>query len=56
MLNFKGEKKMNKYKIVPYDVVNDMYLLKKRILLIFWFTIGFGKKEKILKTLKEIDK
>lgn len=46
---------MKKYKIVPYDIVNDIFLLKKRIFLIFWFTIGFGKKEKLLKTLKEIN-
>jgi hypothetical protein len=47
---------MEKYKIAPYDIVNDIYLLKKRIFLIFWFTIGVGKKDKLLNTIEQIKK
>jgi len=38
---------MNKYKAVPFDLVHNIWLLKKRTFFIFWKTIGIGSREKV---------
>lgn len=46
---------MKKYKIKPYDVVGDIWLLNKRIFLIFWWCIGVGTKKEVLEAIKELE-
>ena len=35
---------MKKYRIKPYDLVNDIWLIQKRFLWIFWLSISAGSE------------
>lgn len=43
---------MKKYKIVSFDSVNDIWILKERFLF-FWKTIGCGSKKTLEIFIKE---
>lgn len=34
---------MKKYRIQPYDVVNNVYMVQRRVLFIFWAPAGIGR-------------
>jgi len=38
---------MPKYRIIPYDIVNDIWILQERFLFIFWKWIGTGRKHEV---------
>jgi|688.fasta_scaffold2212714_2 hypothetical protein len=38
---------MSKYRIKEYDILNNIYLLQERFLLVFWRSISVGSKEKL---------
>lgn len=38
---------MNKYRIKDYDILNNIYLLQERFLLVFWKSISVGSREKL---------
>ena len=47
---------MNKYRIIPYDMINDIWIIQKRILWIFWKTIGVGSKHKCQQMVDRLNK
>lgn len=38
---------METYRIKEYDVVNDIWILQKRVFGIFWKSLGVGSKRKL---------
>lgn len=38
---------MKRYRIKPYDLVNDIWILQERFLLFFWKSMGAGSKAKV---------
>lgn len=40
---------MKMYRIKPYDLMNDIYILEKRVFLFFWIPLGCGSKEEVIK-------
>jgi len=45
-----------KYKVKPYDVVNDIWIIYERVFFIFWRNIGVGTREKCEKYVKDNEK
>jgi len=45
---------MKKYKAVPFDLVHNIWFLKKRIFFIFWKTIGIGPREKVEEAINKL--
>ena len=46
---------MKKYRMKPYDLVNDIWILQRRFLLVFWIPMGVGSKQKIEAKLAELE-
>jgi hypothetical protein len=44
---------MNKYKIVPFDEIHDIWILKRKIWWIFYEYAGLGTKAELEKFIKE---
>lgn len=44
---------MRKFRIFPYDEVNNVWLLKEHVWWIFYSFISSGKKEKLTEWVKE---
>jgi len=44
-----------KYRIKPFDVINDIWLLQKRVLWIFWQSLGCGTKAEVQKKADELN-
>lgn len=47
--------KKSKYRIKKYDVVNDIWILQEKKLGLFWIGIGAGSKEKLQKTINDLE-
>lgn len=45
---------MTKYRIIPYDIVNDIWILQERFLFIFWHTIGAGRRSEVEFSLERL--
>jgi hypothetical protein len=45
----------SKYRIIKYDVVNDIWLLQERHFFIFWYCVGAGSKEKLEKMIVDLE-
>lgn len=45
---------MKKYRIRSYDVVRDIWLLDKRVFLIFWWPLGVGTKKEVLEAIEKL--
>lgn len=45
-----------KYRIKPYDIINDIWFIEKRFLLFFWKWIGIGTKNEVSRKLDELEK
>ena len=45
---------MKKFKIVPYDLVNDIWLLKERVFPLIWVFRGTGNKKELEEKIKEL--
>ena len=43
------------YRIKPYDLVNDIWILQKRVLFFFWVSMGAGDKAKLEKKRDELN-
>ena len=46
---------MKKYRIEPYDLMHDIWLIQKRVALIFWMTMGVGSKKEVQKKADELN-
>jgi len=44
-----------KYRIKPFDIMNDIWLLQKRVLWIFWQSLGCGQKADVQKKADELN-
>jgi hypothetical protein len=44
-----------KYRIKPFDLMNDIWLLQKRVMWIFWQTLGCGTKSEVQKKADELN-
>ena len=47
--------KKSKYRIKKYDVVNDIWILQEKKLGLFWIGIGVGSKDKLQKTITDLE-
>ena len=45
-----------KYRIKPFDVVNDIWVIERRLFFFLWISVGVGSKEKCEATLSKIKK
>ncbi len=45
-----------KYRIKPFDLINDIWLLQERWLFFFWLTKGAGREVEVLKKAEELNK
>ena len=45
-----------KYRIRPYDELNDIWLVQKRFFLFFWCNIGVGPKEWAIQKVTKLSK
>ena len=44
-----------KYKIEAWDLMHDIWILKKRVLWIFWRIVGTGSKCEVQKKMDELN-
>jgi hypothetical protein len=45
----------SQYRIEPYDVVNDIWLLQKRAFWFFWRDLGVGGRKVLLAKIAELE-
>ena len=43
-----------KFRIKPYDLVNDIWLLQRRVFWMFWRTEGVGTEKQLTETIKKL--
>jgi hypothetical protein len=43
------------YRIKPYDLVNDIWILQKRVFLFFWVSMGAGSQSKLADKRDELN-
>lgn len=52
----KSQKKaMTKYRVKEYDPLNNIWLLQKRFLWVFWFFVSAGSKQVVEAKVKELN-
>ena len=44
-----------KYRIKPFDIMNDIWLIQKRVLWIFWQSLGCGPKVEVQKKADQLN-
>lgn len=47
---------MKKYRVMPYDVVNDIWTVERRIFFIFWWYAGGGSYADCKKIVDDLNK
>jgi hypothetical protein len=44
-----------KYRSYPFDMMSDIYLLQRRVLWIFWWSMGVGTKKEVETKIEELN-
>lgn len=44
-----------KYRIKPFDLMNDLWMLQKRVFGIFWVCMGGGSKAEVQQKMDELN-
>ncbi len=44
-----------KYRIKPYDMINDVWILEKKIFWIFYSSVGVGSEKEVAAKAKELN-
>ena len=46
---------LSKYRIKEFDLMNDIWILQRRVLFVFWISAGVGPKVQVEKKCNELN-